>query len=161
MKTDIVCFFIPIFGIIASIRIIRRFKLDKKVVKTGLIVGVIISSLNILLEYAGAELDIYYVSGPFRIIRSPLPLSIGWVFLTFLFCSGYELIARGRGSFITLLYITTGIVIGCFIDFSFYRFFEILTLGEKGSPLLIALIWIIFVPVTVSVYDSLLRRVLS
>lgn len=153
MDKNVVCFSILLAGALLSALAFFGLRLKKEIILSGFITGLVISLLNMLAEFAGAELEVYYVSGPWVLLRTPLPLTAGWVLLTFLFCLGYELEIRQRGRMAASLYVLIGIVVGCLTDYFFYRGPQILTLGKNGSPLIILTVWLLFIPLTVFLYE--------
>ena len=157
MDKDVICFSIMIGGALAAFAAIAGLRLKKKTIFAGLITGTVIAALNMLVEYAGARLDVYHVSGPWMLFRTPLPLTLGWVFLTFIFCAGYQRLVRpGRKKTAVLLYVLAGIAIGCLADYYFYSRAGILELGERGSPVIILFVWLVFVPFALFVYELLM-----
>ena len=126
---------------------------ERCVVRSGLITGLIVTILNTIVEGIGASLDVYYVSGPLTIWKTPAPLFITWILLTFLYCLGYSLFSKDfHNEPLSSLYILAGIVAGWLFDYSGWRYLDILRLGEKGNPFLIATVWIIFVPLSIGIY---------
>jgi hypothetical protein len=137
------------------IRGLRRSHPSRSRLIAGLLTGVVVAGLNMLLEFAGAELDIYYVSGPAVIVRTPLPLTVAWVFMTFGFVTGYAAVKRraaGKGP--VMIFIAVGVVAGWLADYTFYRA-GILSLGAHGSAAGIAAVWLTFVPLTVFIFELL------
>jgi len=144
-------------GALGSALAMWSLRRHKEVILAGAGVGVAIALLNMAVEFAGATFDVYYISGPWVLLRTPVPLTLGWVFLTFIFCAGYELVVRRRKRRKAVpLFILAGIVIGCLTDYFFYRYAQILALGENGSPALIGAVWLVFVPLTIFLYEFLM-----
>lgn len=161
MDKDIFCFAVAGGSVAAAVVAARLFRLNKKQIASGLVVGLAVAALNMLVEFAGAEFDVYHVSGPWTLLRTPAPLTFAWVFLTFIFCAGYEVLVRRRKRRKQAWrFILAGIIAGCLGDWSFYRYAGILTLGGSGSWVHIFLVWLVFVPLTVFLYE-LVMGVLS
>ena len=121
----------------------------------GFLTGFLIAILNMGLEYLGAELDLYSVSGPWPVLRSPLPLTLAWIFMTFLYCTGYGALVRGRKG-ARRTWIRAGIALGGLTDLGLFRQARILTLGPQGSPAFILLVWAVFIPLTIFLYEFFL-----
>jgi len=153
MSKDFICFSIMITGAVISTAVMVRQRRKKEMVIAGILTGIAIAALNMALEYFGSITDIYYVSGPWTLLKTPLPLSVGWVFMTFIYCAVYgRMIRRQRRKGALIGFIIGGVVIGWLADYSFYRA-GILTLGSRGSPAVIMTVWVVFVPVTIFIYE--------
>lgn len=109
-----------------------------------------ITLINTGFEWVGAKWNIYYVHGKFPVVNTPLLFFLLWIFLTFFYLLGYELVARKTTQKIT--YILGGIIAGWIFDWTMWRT-GILSLGENGTPLIIAFIWIIAVPLAVGIFS--------
>ncbi len=154
MKKELICFLIMFGSVIISMLILLRFKLQPEKIISGFLTGLVVALLNMLIEYLGARLDIYYVSGPWTVLNTPLPLTIGWIFLSFIYCTGYSLMIKDKGGRrATRAYIVTGVIVGCLLDLFFYRHAGILTLGKRGTPYHVILIWPIFVVLALATYE--------
>jgi hypothetical protein len=153
MNKDIICFSIMITGAVLSMVMIFRLRRNKEMVIAGILTGIVIAALNMALEYFGSITGTYYVSGPWILLKTPLPLSIGWVFMTFIYCSVYARMIRGqRRKGALIVFILIGILVGWLADYSFYRA-GILTLGTRGSPAVIMTVWVVFVPATLFICE--------
>ncbi len=111
--------------------------------------GIVITIINTGFEYLGAKWDIYYVHGKTLIINTPLFFFILWIFLTFFYLLGYELLAERKSE--KFVYILGGIILGWLFDWNMWRI-GVLSLGKNGNPLIIAFVWIIAVPLAVFIY---------
>lgn len=145
-------------SILAAVEFIARRRPDRTILITGFLTGIILTLVNMTVEWAGARADIYYVIGPFPVVRTPLPLLIAWVFLAFLFCAWYSLIfRRPRPVLRPWLYVSTGIAAGWGMDFTGWKVLGLLRLGDRGHPLILAVIWAVLIPLTIVVYRGILR----
>jgi len=142
-------------GILATIAVIAGLRLKRQIIAAGIATGVVIAVLNMLVELLGASFDLYHVSGPWMLVQTPIPLTVTWLFMTFVFIAGYTVVIRRapRKSSVTL-YMAAAIVAGWLTDYAFHRV-GILTLGKNGSPAMIAAVWIIFVPLAIFLYELL------
>ena len=153
MSTEVICFSIMIGGALASIIVAIRLRGKKEMLISGFACGILVAFLNMMVEYAGVKFDLYHISGPWRLLETPLPLTLGWLSLSFLYCSIYGLVIRKkRGSVAVLVFMLSGIVIGCLTDFLFYRA-GIMALGENGSPFVILTVWLVFIPLSIFIYE--------
>jgi hypothetical protein len=153
MNKDIICFSIMIAGAALSMVVTFRLRRRKETVIAGILTGIVIAALNMMLEYFGSITDTYHVSGPWPLLKTPLPLSAGWVFMTFIYCSVYGRMIRSQRRKGALIgFILGGVLIGWLADYSFYRA-GILTLGTRGSPAVIMTVWVVFVPATIFIYE--------
>ena len=158
MDKATVSFAIMIGGAVMAGLLVIRLRGRGRMITAGFIIGLIVALLNMLVEYLGSSLDIYHVAGPWTIISTPLPLTIGWVFMTFIYCTGYWLLTRrGRKSAVVVAYALIGIAIGCLTDYFFYAHAGILTLGSNGSPAMIFIVWLVFIPLAIILYELLLN----
>jgi len=156
MNKETLCFALMAGGIMAALAAIAGLRLKRQMIAAGIATGAVIALLNMLVEFLGARLDVYYVSGPWMLVQTPIPLTVTWLFMTFVFIAGYTVVKRRapRKSSVTL-YMAAAIVAGWLTDYAFHRV-GILTLGKNGSPAMIAAVWIIFVPLTIFLYELLM-----
>jgi hypothetical protein len=162
MNKEVVCYSIVFGAALLTAIALLRLRLHKEMILSGFLTGLLVAGLNMLVEYLGARYDVYYVSGPWVVLHTPLPLAIGWVFITFLYCTVYGIVIRDtRGKWAVLGYVAAGIIAGCMTDFLLYRFAEIVALGKKGTPYCIVLIWLIFVPLTIFLYEFFMGLLLE
>ena len=114
--------------------------------------GIVITLMNTGVEWLGAKWKIYYVHGRLPVLNTPLLFFILWIFLTFFYLIGYEVLTKKISE--KIVYILAGIVLGWLFDWTMWRM-GILSLGENGTPLIIAFIWIIAVPLAVGIFSFL------
>jgi len=151
-----ICFTLMLAGAVLAGTVLFRQRRNRKLVQASLITGVAVALANMAVEAVAARFDLYYVSGPGMVFRTPLPLTLAWVFLTFVYCTLYGRMIRGRqGKAAATLYMAGGIIAGALTDYLFSRL-GVLTLGAHGSPAFILAVWLLFIPGSIFLYELLL-----
>ncbi len=126
---------------------------SKKQKISSFVSGVIISSLNTVIEALSYKYSLYEIKGPWKILATPFPMFILWIFLSFIYI---DLYFRIKNRFPTFLYLISGIILGWCFDFVGWKI-GILEIKENGSPLVNASIWVVLVPLSLAIPKLILK----
>lgn len=126
-----------------------KLKPPGKILLSALLTGGVITVFNTLCEWFCAKEDIYYVAGPLPLFRTPFPFFLLWIFLTSLYCTGFQFLPSGKKG--RALYVFAGIVAGWGFDYIMWKK-GVLLLGKGGGPMAIAMVWILAVPLALILF---------
>ena len=143
-----------IFGAFKQNKMAKGNKKKIVITITYLLTGLVISSLNTIIEALAYKYDLYEIKGPWKILATPFPMFILWIFLSFIYIDVYY---RIKNKFPSLLYVILGIVLGWCFDFIGWKI-GLLEIKEKGSPFINALVWVILVPLTLVIPKMILKE---
>jgi hypothetical protein len=115
--------------------------------------GLIISSLNTIVEALSYKYNLYEIKGPWKILATPFPMFILWIFLSFIYI---DLYFRFKNKFPTFLYLILGVVLGWCFDFVGWKI-GLLEIKENGSPFINASVWIVLVPLSLAIPKLILK----
>ncbi len=118
--------------------------------------GSIISLLNTLIEHLSNKYQLYTIKGEPKIFSTPIYFFLLWMALA----TAYALTSfRLKKRTYLYLYILIGILAGWLFDLSAWKI-GILSIGDRGNPLINAFIWIFLVPLTILIAHSI-RKLLN
>ncbi len=129
---------------------------NSKVILPSILTGFIITSLNTSIEFFADNFDVYRVTIPLKIplselyvLSTPLPLYILWFLASSIYVLLYDLLVRKHGN----IYILLGIVAGWLMD-TLGWVGGFLVIGNRGHPVVNALVWVILVPLSLKIYRT-------
>ncbi len=132
---------------------------SKRKIAAALLAGFVIAAFNFIIEWFGAEHQIYSVHGLWPIGHSALSLSLAWMFFTMSFALGSEFVRkRPRPRLALALYLGFGIVAGILSDYLGEVETRHFTMGPNGSWIYISAIWLSLTPLSVVFFRLFARR---
>jgi|FaiFalFF_MnMetaG_3_1042247.scaffolds.fasta_scaffold03550_2 hypothetical protein len=129
------------------------FRGSKKQRISYFVSGLIVSSLNTIIEALSYKYSLYEIKGPWKILATPFPMFILWIFLSFIYI---DLYFRIKNKFPTFLYLILGVVLGWCFDFIGWKV-GVLEIKENGSPFVNASIWVVLVPLSLVIPKLILK----
>ena len=126
-------------------------RVDWRVKLAPLAAGTVISVINTFVEYVANKYGFYSFSGPLKILSTPLPLFVAWIFLASSFALATEWIENKK---LRVLFVVSAIPAGWGIDLILWKWWRILHPGPYASPFINASVWVVLIPLSVILKDA-------
>lgn len=144
--------FIPI-SIVLALIIALILKPSKNVILAGFVAGLFVAMLDYFFEFAALKLGLWSLHGALLLYGIPISLSIGWIFLGFVYAVIYNDLARLRRSNLArLIYMMICIIGGVSFDYISSIRIGFIKFSPSVSPLSTIPVWVILVPLTTLVF---------
>lgn len=142
-----------------AIAIYIFFRPRKYQLKSAIIAGVVLSTLNFLLEVIAHKLNWYHTSGAFEIFDVPLSLSIMWFSLGIVFCLIYSYLDNFRNPRIArVIFIIASAISGTIYDIKIGTNLGFVKFEKAFTAYHIFAVWFTLTLITVLFYNFLLRK---